>query len=252
MAAIHECTVPGVGPGYAAVLIDIVDSRRHGDRAQLQAIVAAAAAEVNRHIIALDPLTATVGDELQATYADALLAIRGAAELRLELTGVVEIRAGIGWGDIVMHDPDRTPFGQDGPAWWAARAALDDVASSTARSGYAARLGIGFADTPTPNTPTPNTGTRPGSRSSADPLPPPAPFSIDAAVVLRSHLALLDRALATVDPTEARIVLGDLHGRSNEELAAELDLGPSAVSQRRGRNHLRELVAALRVIGTGP
>ncbi len=235
---------PEPGDGYAAVLVDIVDSRTHENRERLQAQVAAAAAAVNERIGSLDPLTTTVGDELQATYGDVLTAIRAAAELRLELTGVAEIRAGIGWGDIVMHDPDRTPFGQDGPAWWSARTALDRVASSTPRSGYDARLGLELAIPLAPPV------TEGGRRPTAGPLPPARPFAVDLDALLQSHLALLDRALATIDETEARIVLGDLADRSTRELAAELDLTASAVSQRRGRNHLRELVAALRVIDT--
>lgn len=236
-----------IEPGYATLLVDIVGSRAHDDRTALQADIVSAAAVVNAQVPALDPLTPTVGDELQGTYADLVHAIRAAAELRLELVGRAEIRAGIGWGEIVMHDPARTPFGQDGSAWWSARSALDAVASSTPRSGYAARLGLEVAGSSAQHraqaTP---------ARSSEGRLPAPRPLAVDLVALLRSHLALLDRALATVDATEARIVLGDLHGESTERTADRLGISPSAVSQRRGRNHLRELVVALRLIDTCP
>jgi hypothetical protein len=232
--------------GYAAVLVDIVDSRHHGDRAALQEQVAEAAAVLNARIPSLDPMTSTVGDELQATYADLFVAIRAVSELRLELAGVVGIRAGIGWGDIVMHDAERSPFGQDGPAWWSARSALDSVAASTAWSGYEARFGVEFAAE------APAVASDAPPRETSTTRPPARPLALDAVAVVRSHLALLDRAFATIDATEARIVLGDLAEVPTEEIAAELSLSSSAVSQRRRRNHLRELVAALRVIDTAP
>ncbi len=233
-------------PGYAAVLIDVVASRARLDRAALQAEVGAALEAVNGRRPALDPLTQTVGDEIQGTYGGLLDAVRAVAELRLELLGRVALRAGIGWGDIVMHDPDRAPFGQDGSAWWAARAALDTVARSGPRSGYAARVGLEMA------TPQTAVGAAPPSRARAPggPLPPPRPPDVALEVVLRSHLALLDRALATVDETEARIVLADLQGHNTDTIAGALGITASAVSQRRSRNHLRELVVALRLIDT--
>lgn len=232
--------------GYAAVLIDVVGSRTRVDRAVLQAEVAAALEAVNGRRPSLDPLTQTVGDEIQGTYGDLLGAVRAVAELRLELLGRVALRAGIGWGDIVMHDPDRAPFGQDGSAWWAARAALDRVARSSPRSGYAARVGLQVASSGN------RVGAAPSSaaRAPGEPLPPPGPPGVDLEVVLGSQLALLDRALATIDETEARIVLGDLQGRNTDAIAGELGITASAVSQRRSRNHLRELVVALRLIDT--
>jgi len=232
--------------GYAAVLVDVVDSRNHSDRRQLQTEIAGAAEAVNRRIDALDPLTATVGDEMQAIYAQPLTAIRAVAELRLELIGTAEIRAGIGWGGIVMHDSRQAPFGQDGPAWWSARAALDAVASSSPRSGYQARLGLEIAgehrerilDEATP------------SSEAATDLPPPQRLRVDFEPLIRSHLALLDLAMGSIVSSEAQIVLGDLAGLSTDEIAARLELTPSAISQRRTRNHLRELVVALRLIDT--
>ena len=227
-------------PGYAAVLIDVVDSRRHLDRESLQRSLTEAAAVVEVAHPALDPFTPTVGDELQATYATVVSAMVAAIDLRLRLTGVAEIRTAIGWGDIIVHDPDRTPFGQDGPAWWAARTALDEMDAATVRSSYPARMRLagiesdaaGVVHTPDPP---------PSSRE----LPAPTELAIPAAAALRALTTLLDRSLATLDATEAAIVLGDRHGASTAEIARRVGLTASAVSQRRGRNHLREIVVAL-------
>ncbi len=238
------------GQGYAAVLCDVVGSRRHPDRAVLQAAVRAAAQAVNERIRALDPLTATVGDELQATYHDPVTALRAVVHLRLELMGVVQIRAGVGWGDIVIHDPDRSPFGQDGPAWWLARKALDDIAAANSRSTKAAAMAlavdVGGDDDPAA------TGERAHPESGGKPLPPPQPFRVDAVGLLQSEFALFDQALARLDATEAAIVVADLDGVSTRTIAERLGVGPSAVSQRRHRNHLPELVAALRHLEGAP
>jgi len=233
--------------GYAAVLVDVVDSRAHRDRGQLQIEIVRAAEAVNRRIEALDPLTATVGDELQAIYPQPLVALRAVAELRLELIGTTALRAGIGWGDIVMHDARRTPFGQDGPAWWSARAALDAAAASSPRSGYEARIGIEFDVAEAEAEPADFR-----EEPAATDLAPPQRLRFEIEPLIRSHVALLDRALASIDATEASIVLADLSGASTDQIADDLGLTPSAISQRRTRNRLRELVVALRLIDTAP
>lgn len=234
--------------GYAAVLIDVVDSRRHRDRRALQRFVAGELATVNERVSALDPLTETVGDEIQGTYADPVTAVRAVVELRLALRGRVDIRAGVGWGDIVIHDPARTPFGQDGPAWWAAREALDAVAGATTRGHYPARMMLRVAGSGADDAATRRAPPEEAARGCA--LPDPRPLRIDGLGLLHSQLALLDRAVATVDAVEAAIVLADIRGVRTAAIATSLDLTPSAISQRRTRNHLRELVVALRLMET--
>lgn len=224
-------------PGYAAVLVDIVASREQPDRASLQGAVARAADATNDRVPALDPLTATVGDELQATYVGVLDAIRAVARFRLELVDTVDARAAIGWGDIEIHDAERSPFGQDGSAWWAARAALDRLDAD--RPGVRL-LGIDYAD-PASRTDGPRGG-----------LPAPQPLDAGALALVRSHLRLLDHALSRLDAVEARILLGDLDGRSTDQIAAEVGISPSGVSQRRRRNNLRGLAAAIAMEDSAP
>lgn len=225
--------------GYAAVLVDLVASRDHPDRAGLQEAVADAAARVNAVEPCLEPLTATVGDELQGTYPTLSAAIRAVARFRLELIGTVDVRAGIGWGDIEIHDPDRAPFGQDGSAWWSAREALDALGEARSRAGHV-RLGASFADDGAV------TATARGG------LPPPRPPDVDAVSFVRSHLTLLDHALDRLDAVEARIVLGDLDGRATDEIAETVGISGSGVSQRRRRNGLRAIVHALDALHTSP
>lgn len=216
--------------GYAAVLVDVIGSRDQPDRAALQAAVQAAAGRVNAVAPGLDPLTATVGDELQATHAGVTDAIAAVARLRLELIGTVDVRASIGWGSIEIHDAARTPFGQDGPAWWSARAALEELSAGT---GWHGRLAVEFADPVEPPT------------EAVGGLPAPRPLDVRPIALVRSQLVLLDHALARLDRIEARIVLGDLDGRTTDDIATEVGISASGVSQRRRRNNLRALAAAL-------
>lgn len=222
--------------GYAAVLVDVVGSRDHPDRAALQRAVQTAADRANAAAPGLDPLTATVGDELQATYAGVMDAIAAVVRLRLELIGMVDVRASIGWGSIEIHDPARTPFGQDGPAWWAARAALERLSDGTDR--WDSRLAVAYAD-PVPS-----------STDGVGGLAPPRPLDAPAVDLVRSHLILLDHALAGLDRVEARILLGDLESRTTDEIAAEVGISASGVSQRRRRNNLRALAAAVDALHT--
>ena len=225
----------GPSHGYAAVLVDVVASRDHPDRASLQTAVVNAADAVEQLEPALDPFTATVGDELQGTYAGILAAVRAIARLRLLLVETADVRAAIGWGDIEIHDPDRSPFGQDGSAWWAARDALDGLD----RTGVG-RLGVAYAEPASCSD-----GTRGG-------LPAPAPLDAGSLTLVRSHLRLLDHALARLDAVEAHILLGDLDGRPTDEIASEVGISASGVSQRRRRNNLRGLAAAIAMRDSTP
>lgn len=228
-------------PGYAAVLVDVIGSRRHGSRAGLQAALEEAAAEVGRRAAAwgpveIDGFAITVGDELQATYTGVRPALRAAADLRLRLlVHEIDVRVGIGWGEIVVRDPGRSPLGQDGSAWWSARAALDRVATATAWSDYPRRTAVLVA-------------TEPSTGDVGAGLPPPSPLDVEPGSMLAGHLALLDRSLALLDAEDALVVLNDLDDADTAQVAARLEVGESAVSMRRTRNHLRELTFALRAL----
>lgn len=53
-----------------AMIVDLVRSRQHPDRAAAQSALVAALARVNDDVPALQPLAPTVGDESQALYPD--------------------------------------------------------------------------------------------------------------------------------------------------------------------------------------
>jgi hypothetical protein len=120
-------------PGYAAVLGDVVRSR-HADVGFFDRLHQALG-HANERIDALQPLQITIGDEFQGVYRRLGDALNTTLLLRLLLHDVVDVRFGIGWGTFTRWVPERAPYEQDGPAWWAAREALKEAVSQEARPG---------------------------------------------------------------------------------------------------------------------
>jgi hypothetical protein len=111
---------------------DVVDSRRVPDQQRLLEGLADAVGG----LAGARSAAATIGDEFQAVYEDVPTAIRSLADLRLRLLedppgeDPIELRIGLGVGEIVGADPSRIDAGapgQSGPGWWHARAALDHL-----------------------------------------------------------------------------------------------------------------------------
>ncbi|MDX6324736.1 MAG: hypothetical protein QOK15_1090 [Nocardioidaceae bacterium] len=110
------------------VIGDLVGSRKLADRPAAQDRVVAVLAQVDAWSHGLQRLEATVGDEFQGAFATLGEATRAALLVRLGLLPAVDVRIGVGCGDTTVFDPARRPLLQDGPAWWAARAALEWMA----------------------------------------------------------------------------------------------------------------------------
>jgi hypothetical protein len=109
------------------VIGDLVGSRGLPDRGQAQENLGWALDEVNELLSPTQPLEPTVGDEFQGGFASLADAARAALLVRLMLLDVVDSRAGLGYGEVTVHDAHRRPLLQDGPGWWAARAAVDEL-----------------------------------------------------------------------------------------------------------------------------
>lgn len=112
-----------------ALIGDLVGSRRLADRAAAQRRVGAALQEVAAALPGLQPLEQTFADEFQGGYATLGDATRVALLVRLTLLPAIDVRCGIGLGETSVYDDSRTPLVQDGPAWWTARAALEEMAA---------------------------------------------------------------------------------------------------------------------------
>lgn len=199
----------------AALIGDLVGSRAVADRPALHARLTAALADVNADLDPPTPLRVTLGDEFQGVFATVGDAVAASLRLRLALLPAQDVRHGIGWGDVAVLDA--APRVEDGPAWWAARDAIHAVeqaqrhaATRSRRTAY--RLAAG-ADGP-------------------DPRP------VEAALLLR------DEMVGGLSPRSVSVLRGLLGGSTQRQVAEELGISASAVSQRVRADGLAALMAA--------
>lgn len=196
----------------ATVIGDVVGSREFPDRRALHRRLAEALAAVSDD--AVDAPRLTVGDEFQGSYRAVGHAIDAALTLRLTLAPDIDIRFGIGWGDVAMLD-DSSGI-QDGPGWWAAREAIEWTAATQRHSGsHLVR-----------------TAFRNSTGTGAD------QHAVNAALMCRDHL------LGSLDERSLRILTGLRAGRSKKELAMTEGISASAVSQRANRTGLDLILLA--------
>ena len=197
---------------WAAVIGDVVGSRQATSRSRLQQRLDRALAAVNEAMVPVQPLTPTLGDEFQGMYGRVEDAIEASLRLRVELVGSVDVRIGIGWGTLRTQDVSRTPFGQDGPCWWRARDALQELAR-TERSNQE------------PNSL--RTVCRTGNAQEP---------SYNAILVLR------DQILSGIDEGDATILKLLIAGSSQLEAASRLGVNKSSVSRRMQSHGLSALL----------
>lgn len=186
-----------------AVLVvgDIVASRQVPDQQRLLAGLAGAVAALAEARSAAP----TTGDEFQAVYDTLPAAVHSLARLRLLLLDEppadepVEVRLGIGVGEVVGPDPvDAGAPGQSGPGWWHARAALEHVGAAR-RAWPTVRWWVeGEGDL----------------------------------AAVRAVLVALDTIAAGFDPLDVSLARGLLDGSTASRLAREHDITPQSVAER--------------------
>lgn len=207
----------------ATVIGDVVRSRRSLDRVALHDRLAAVLDDLNAASSPATPFRITVGDEYQGGFATVAEAVRATLRIRLALAPGTEVRHGIGWGEVdLLQDEPRV---EDGPGWWAAREAIQEVHRAEQRPGSRLRRTV---------------------FRRADDGEEPEPATLEAMLVLRDQMvgALSERSLL--------VLRGLLDGVSQRALAAGLGVSPSAVSQRVRADGLTALVAADRALETSP
>ncbi|MDT5260964.1 MAG: hypothetical protein QOD10_6044, partial [Mycobacterium sp.] len=171
---------------------------------------------------ALDPPAFTVGDEFQGSYPTIGMAIDAATTVRLAVTPGIDVRFGIGWGEVTVLDA--TTGIQDGPGWWAAREAIEWTGTAQRQPGLAL--------------------VRTSFRSGAD--AGPRDDAINAALICRDHL------IGSLDERSMRILKGLMNHQTKKQLAAEEGISASAVSQRAGRDGLDLIVLASQYLRSLP
>lgn len=196
----------------ATLIGDVVGSRGAADRRGLHRDLDAALETVAAH--AIDVPAFTVGDEFQGSYRRVGDALAAAWTIRLAVAPGIDVRFGIGWGDV--HMLDETTGIQDGPGWWAAREAIEWTADAQRQPGLAL--------------------VRMTYRRAADTGPAAEP--VNAALMCRDHM------FGSLDERSVRILRGLMSNRSKKELAAAEQISASAVSQRAGRDGLDLIVVA--------
>lgn len=189
-----------------AVTADMVGSRELADRAGAQERLDAAIARVEADAPwAETPLTPTVGDEQQGQYATLDAALAATLLLRLALPEDLDLRFGLGIGDTTEIPAKGGPL-REGPAWWAAREAIERVHALAQRRAPAARTWVVGA---------------PGQDDVSD-----------AAIRLaNAYLLARDELLGVMSARTRRITYARCLGRTQREIAATEGVSQSAVSQ---------------------
>jgi DNA-binding transcriptional LysR family regulator len=199
----------------ATLIGDVVASRRAGERDTLHDALTDLLATVNDTFTPPTPLRITVGDEFQGAFATVADALRASLRLRLGLFPDHDIRHGLGWGEVAVLQ--ERPRVEDGPGWWVARDAIHEVQQAEARAASRFRR-TAFHCAPDAHGPDPD--------------------------LVGAFLLLRDSAVGSLSARSVSVLRGLLAGRTQRELADELGISASAVSQRVHGDGLDALVAA--------
>lgn len=205
-----------VKDGAVATMIgDVVGSRRAERRVALHRSLSTALQQANDGSNPVDPLRVTVGDEFQGAFLRLEEAVRAGLRIRLALLPEHDVRFGIGWGEVFWVDESTGV--QDGPGWWSARKAIEQ-AKEQAHGGLAGVRTVFEA----------------------------APSAGDPAATRRWNALLLcrDALVSGLDGRSVTVLSGLLEGRSQQDIASDLGITASAVSQRVRRDGLAMLAAA--------
>ncbi|HKX66611.1 MAG TPA: SatD family protein [Intrasporangium sp.] len=204
-----------------ALIGDIVESRRTGDRQALHDIVAAVLARTNAEHAVVDPAVITLGDEFQGVYATLGDALTAAFRIRAGLRPH-DVRFGLGRGDIQTLDSERGIH--DGPAYWAARDAIVEAARLAGKAALRTTRTVYLS-------------------------PEDAPALV---VAVNAALTALDHILGSLSPVSWRILGGRLEGLTQQDIAAREGITPSAVSQRVRSDGIGVAMETMRMLGELP
>jgi len=207
------------------LLGDLVGSRGATNRRALHRAVEKALVSVNVAVPAVTALRITVGDEFQGAYETLGAAIEAALRVRLELLPAADVRVGIGRGPVQLLDPERGI--EDGPGWWAARAAIEHVERAAAR---AATRHLRTAYQPAPEL-SDASGDGAGLAGGA--------AAVNAALLCRDHL------VGSLSERSVRLLRGLMDPHTTQsELATREGISASAVSQRVRADGIGAVLAA--------
>ncbi|WP_107772834.1 SatD family protein [Nocardioides sediminis] len=200
---------------------DLIGSRGSADRRRLHRTFADVLDRVNTELCPPTPVRMQVGDEYQGVFASLGDALHASLLVRLALLPDADVRHGIGRGPVEVLSED--PRVEDGPGWWAARAAIERVEEAEGRPGERS-LRTAYVATSDP--------------AGRDEAVVAQEAAVNAALVLRDHL------VSGLSPRSVSVLRGLLDGASQRDLAEALGISPSAVSQRVRGDGLGAIIAA--------
>lgn len=188
---------------------DLVGSRVAADRRAVHDALGAVLEEVNDALAPVRPLRITVGDEHQGSFAGLAEAVVASLRIRLALLPAYDVRHGIGHGEVVTVDA-ATGI-EDGPGWWSARAGVEAVEALSRQPATAE------------------------ARVLMDP-------GLAQAWTVNLALTCRDAVVGSLSERSIAILRGLLAGHTQRELAEQLGISTSAVSQRVRRDGLGMLL----------
>ena len=211
-----------------AVTADIIGSRQLPDRAAAQRAFDAAIARVERDLpVAVRGLRPTVGDEQQAVYPTLEAALGSVLLLRLALPDGVEFRYGVGIGGVGSVPSAAAEKGiPDGPGWWAARSAIEQLQAMQKRTAPQARTWVVAHET-------------------ADDANP------EAVRWTNAYLLARDELIGAMSERTRRLAYGRCLSRTQKELAEDEGITQSAVSQALSSSGAGSIVEGYRLLGFG-
>lgn len=189
-----------------AVIADIIGSRLLADRESAQRTLDAAIATAEADCpLARQPFRPTAGDEQQAVYDTLEAAMASTLLLQLALPDAVSFRFGIGVGTLA---PIPSAAGEipEGPAWWAAREAIDTVHAKQRRAAPSARAWVV------------------GGGDETDEMTIPVPLA-------NAYLLARDHIVSSMSERIRRLTYGRCLDRPQKDLAESEGITQSAVSQ---------------------
>lgn len=198
----------------AAVIVDIVGSRRIADRAAAQRAIDEALQRLTDDGPAADvPLHPIVGDEMQGVYSHRDAALQATLLFQLALPDGVECRFGVGLGETQMI-PSAAGGISEGPAWWAGRAAIEEVEALASRTVPSARTRVATSAD--------------AAESSSAVL---RREGADELRMVNAYLLARDQLVAGMSERTRRLTRGRCLDITQRELAASEGITQSAVSQ---------------------
>ena len=181
------------------IIADIVDSREMADRSAGQRAITDAFAEAETAVSPIRPAWATVGDEFQVIVATWQDSLRLTLRMQALLPDGIQLRYGIGAGQINTIEQGESGPIQDGTAWLNARAAIDEV---EARQQRRDDVMSGFCSD-----------------------------DVDLATAVRTQLMVRDHVLGRMKARERRLLSALLFGATQQEAARNERISQAAVSQ---------------------